>query len=71
VGPLSLEDVATYPLSRRRSKVTLRAFARPHRPGESFSSFFDGLPRILAGETLRAGPVLGGVPSSGGWARTS
>jgi hypothetical protein len=52
--PLSLEGVATYPLSRRRSKVTLRAFARPHRPGEAFSSFLDGLPRILAGETLRA-----------------
>jgi hypothetical protein len=46
--------VETYPLSRRRSKVTLRTFARPHRPGEPFSSFLDGLPRILAGETLRA-----------------
>ena len=52
--PLALEGVATYPLSRRPSKVALRAFARPHRPGASFSSFFDGLPRVLAGETLRA-----------------
>jgi hypothetical protein len=34
--------------------VTLRDFARPHRPGASFSSFLDGLPRILAGDTLRA-----------------
>ena len=52
--PLALDGVATYPLSRRRSKVTLRDFARPHRPGASFSSFLDGLPRILAGDTLRA-----------------
>jgi len=51
--PLALDGVATHPLSRRHSKVTLRDFARPHRPGASFSSFLDGLPRILAGETLR------------------
>ena len=51
--PLALDGVATYPLSRRRSLVTLRDFARPHRPGAPFSSFLDGLPRILAGQTLR------------------
>ncbi len=50
---LSLEGIATYPLSRRRSKVSIEAFARPHRPGAAFSSFLDGLPDILAGETLR------------------
>ena len=30
------------------------AFARPHRRGASFAAFLDGLPRLLAGETLRA-----------------
>ena len=51
--PLSLEGIATYPLSRRKSKVTLRSFARPHRQGEGVASFLDSLPDILAGRTLR------------------
>jgi hypothetical protein len=54
LSPLGLDDVATYPLSRRRSKVGLSDFAKPHRPGARFSSFLDGLPDILAGETLLA-----------------
>jgi hypothetical protein len=54
LSPLGLGDVTTYPLSRRRSKVGLPAFAKPHRPGARFASFLDGLPDILAGETLRA-----------------
>jgi hypothetical protein len=52
--PLGLEGVATYPLSRRRSKVGLGAFAKPYRPGARFASFLDGLPDILAGEMLLA-----------------
>lgn len=52
--PLALDEISTYPLSRRRSKVTRRQFARPHRPGARFSVFLDGLPRVLAGETLRS-----------------
>jgi hypothetical protein len=52
--PLSLEGVATYPLASRKSKVARSAFARPHPRGAPFASFLEGLPRILAGETLRA-----------------
>jgi hypothetical protein len=52
--PLSLDGVSTYPLASRKSKVARDAFARPHRRGAPFAAFFDGLPRILAGETLRA-----------------
>jgi hypothetical protein len=52
--PLPLEGVATYPLASRRSKVARAAFARPHARGASLASFVEGLPRILAGETLRA-----------------
>jgi len=54
VRPLSLDRVKTYPLASRRSRVERSAFARPHRRGAGLSSFLDGLPRILAGETLRS-----------------
>jgi hypothetical protein len=53
-APLRLEGVSTYPLAGRRSKVDLRRAARLHRRGGSFASFLDGLPRLLAGETLLA-----------------
>jgi hypothetical protein len=52
--PLSLDGVSTYPLASRKSKVAQAAFARPHRRGASVAAFLDGLPRILAGETLHA-----------------
>jgi hypothetical protein len=52
--PLSLDGVSTYPLASRESKVARRDFARPHRRGATVAAFVDGLPRILAGETLRA-----------------
>ena len=52
--PLSLDGVATYPLASRKSKVARSAFARPHGRGGSLASFVESLPRILAGETLRA-----------------
>jgi hypothetical protein len=52
--PLALDGVATYPLSRRRSKVSHRDSARPHRAGASFAAFLEGLPGVLAGKTLLA-----------------
>ena len=52
--PLSLDGVSTYPLASRRSKVSRADFARSPRRGASFAAFLDGLPRILAGGTLRA-----------------
>jgi hypothetical protein len=33
--------------------VSSEAFARPHAPGSSLARFLDGLPRILAGDTVR------------------
>jgi hypothetical protein len=53
-GPLDLTGVQTYPLSSRKSKVTLADFARPHAAGGSFAGFLDSLPRILGGQSLRA-----------------
>jgi hypothetical protein len=54
VARLSLTGVRTYPLASRPSKVKLRDFARPHRPGATLAQFIDALPRQLAGTTLRA-----------------
>jgi len=52
--PLPLDGVSTYPLAGRRSLVSLAHAGRPHRRGASVASFIDALPRVLAGETLRA-----------------
>jgi hypothetical protein len=57
--PLALDGIKTYPLSQRRSKVALEAFARPHRRGAAAADWLQSLPRILAGETLRA--VVGDI----------
>jgi hypothetical protein len=53
IRPLALADVKTYPLASRKSKVKRADFARPVRATASVAAFLDGLPRILAGETLR------------------
>jgi hypothetical protein len=52
--PLALDGISTYPLAERASKLSLAQAARPHRPGASFGSFLDGLPRVLGALTLRA-----------------
>jgi len=51
--PIALTGIRTYPLASRRSKVTLDDFARPPRRGARVRAFLDGLPRQLAGDTLR------------------
>jgi hypothetical protein len=53
-APLSLDRISTYPLAGRKSKVSVREFARPHRKGARLPEFLDSLPRILAAEDLRA-----------------
>jgi hypothetical protein len=52
--PLALDGVTTYPLSRRRSKVSVGELGRPHRPGAPLSEFLETLPPILAARTLGA-----------------
>lgn len=54
IEPLRFEGIRTYPLAKRRSKVSVREFARPVRRGASMREFLDSLPRILAAEDLRA-----------------
>jgi hypothetical protein len=51
--PLELEQVRTYPLRSRPSKVTVADFARATGRGARFDDWVDALPRILAGETFR------------------
>jgi hypothetical protein len=53
-GPIDLGGVRTYPLADRKSKVRLSDFGRVHDSGVSFAHFFESLPKILAGESLRA-----------------
>ena len=53
VRPLSLEEVSTYPLKERPSKVTVRDFARPLEPDASLKNFLRTFPNILAARTLR------------------
>jgi hypothetical protein len=51
--PLDLNDVKTYPLASRPSKITLDAFARPISEGQSIREFLSGLPNVLAVQSLR------------------
>jgi hypothetical protein len=51
--PLSLQNVSTYELSKRPSKVSLSDFAQPVREGSSLADFLAGLPNILATQNLR------------------
>jgi hypothetical protein len=51
--PLSLEEVQTYPLASRPSKVVLEDFAKPVAENSSLSDFLSSLPNILAVQNLR------------------
>lgn len=51
--PLSLDEVKTYPLSSRASKVSLDDFASPIQENTSLKDYLDSLPNILAVQNLR------------------
>ncbi|HEY1424231.1 MAG TPA: hypothetical protein VGF20_12300 [Candidatus Acidoferrum sp.] len=51
--PLTLGDVATYPLASRPSKVRIADFAKPTPLNSSLTKFLDSLPEILAAQDLR------------------
>ena len=51
--PLTLGAVHTYPLASRKSKVSVRDFAKPTGANASLTKFLDSLPDILAAEDLR------------------
>jgi hypothetical protein len=51
--PLRLDEVRTYPLSSRPSKVSLDDFAEPVQPDSLLKDFLASLPNILAVQSLR------------------
>ncbi|HEV2103184.1 MAG TPA: hypothetical protein VGR58_10440 [Candidatus Acidoferrum sp.] len=53
IQPVSLRGVKTYPIATRRSKVSVREFARPAGKNPSLKKFLETLPGILAGNDLR------------------
>ena len=48
-----LSSVRTYPLASRKSKAHAEDFASPFARGASFKEWFDSLPGILGGDSLR------------------
>jgi hypothetical protein len=53
IEPLVLGEVRTYPLASRKSKVSVREFAKPAAANPSLTKFLDSLPQILAAQELR------------------
>jgi hypothetical protein len=53
IQPVALGGVQTYPIAARRSKVSVREFARPAGKNPSLKKFLESLPEILAGNDLR------------------
>lgn len=51
--PIDLEQIKTYELASRPSKITVRDFAAPSEKDDSLKSFLDKLPDILAVQSLR------------------
>ena len=52
--PINLDDVKTYSLQDRKSKVNRSDFAKAWKPGGSLSAFLERLPEILAGSDFKA-----------------
>ena len=50
----SLKGLKTYSLKDRKSKVSLKDFARPWTPGNTFGSFLETLPNLLGAKDFRA-----------------
>ena len=53
IQPVALGGVKTHPIAARRSKVSVREFARPAGKNPSLKKFLETLPEILAGNDLR------------------
>jgi hypothetical protein len=53
IQPLALRGVHTYPLATRKSKVSVRDFAKPTGRASSLMKFLDSLPSILAAKDVR------------------
>ena len=52
IQPVTLGNLRTYPLSSRKSKVTVKDFAKPLSKNPSLQNFLNSLPAILAAKDL-------------------
>src|SRR5882762_5768727 len=59
IHPITLGAVHTYTLASRKSKVSVRDFAKPPAANASLAKFLDSLPNFLAAENLRR--LLGAI----------
>ena len=62
IHPITLGAVHTYTLASRKSKVSVRDFAKPPAANASLAKFLDSLPNFLAAEDLRH--LLGAIHSA-------
>jgi hypothetical protein len=53
IQPLDLNNISTYPLAERKSKVDASMFGKPLDGSENIPGFISKLPRILAAESFR------------------
>ena len=53
IQPLEFDDISTYAIADRASKVHVGLFGRTAAPDDTVGDFIDKLPRILAGNQLR------------------
>lgn len=51
--PVSLKNVRTYSIRKRKSLVHIKDFSRPLQPGSSFAEFLQTLPGFLAAKDFR------------------
>jgi len=52
--PLDLSNLSTVPIADRGGKVRIEHMARPHTQGAGLAAWLEGLPKILAADSLRA-----------------
>jgi hypothetical protein len=62
IQPITLAGVRSYSLASRKSKVSVRDFAKPSAGNTSLTKFLDSLPNFLAAEDLRN--LLGAIHSA-------
>jgi hypothetical protein len=53
IKPISLDDIKSYPLNERVSKVSLEDLGEPWKPGGKMSRWLKSLPKTLAANDLR------------------
>jgi len=51
--PFPRDEIKTYPLRSRRSKVSIEDFSQPFSPKQQFCQFVESLPDILAGKDFK------------------